>query len=110
MDDCVASHHKELLGDYFSAIFAAWMWDDYTEMFKMAERDNIKRIRIFNSGGLYFSASQMMKRTLEDLQNEAGSSSFIYAEITPPTFNPHAFYSSLKTKYSVEGIPGGEQR
>ena len=110
MEDCVASHHKELLGDYFSAIFAAWMWDDYTEIFKMAERDGIKRIRIFNSGGLYFSASQMIKRTLEDLQNEAGSSSFVYAEITPPTFNPHAFYNSLKTKHSVEGVPGGEQR
>lgn len=113
MDGCVASHHKDLLGDYFSAVFAAWMWDDYTELFReMEKQDSIKRIRIFNSGGLYFSASQLMKRTLEDLENEAGSNSFIYAKITPPSFDPHAFYRDLKTKegYSVEGIPGGEER
>ena len=113
MDGCVASHHKDLLGDYFSAVFAAWMWDDYTELFREMERqESIKRIRIFNSGGLYFSASQLMKRTLEDLENEAGSNSFIYAKITPPSFDPHAFYKGLKTKegYSVEGIPGGEER
>ena len=112
MDDCVASHHKDLLGDYFSAVFAAWMWDDYAEMFKMAEQQGVKRIRIFNSGGMYFSASQIMKRTLEDLQNEAGSKSFVYATITPPTFDPDQYYASLKKKpgYSVEGVPGGEER
>ena len=113
MDGCVASHHKDLLGDYFSAVFAAWMWDDYTELFREMERqESIKRIRIFNSGGLYFSASQLMKRTLEDLENEAGSNSFIYAKITPPSFDPHALYKELKTKegYSVEGVPGGDER
>ena len=110
MDDCVASHHKDLLGDYFSAIFAAWMWDDYTEMFKLAQSDGVKRIRIFNSGGMYFSASQMMKITLEDLQNQAGSSSFIYAKIEPPSFNPHEYYDSLKEKYPIEGLPGGQER
>lgn len=113
MDGCVASHHKELLGDYFSAVFAAWMWDDYTELFKeMSKQEAVKRIRIFNSGGLYFSASQLMKRTLEDLEKKAESNSFIYATITPPSFDPHAFYKDLKTKegYSVEGVPGGEER
>ena len=113
MDGCVASHHKELLGDYFSAIFAAWMWDDYTELFQEMSRDSIvKRIRIFNSGGLYFSASQLMERTLNDLRDYAESNSFIYAEITPPSFNPHGFYQELRENpnYSVEGIPGGEER
>ena len=51
-----------------------------------------------------------MKRTLEDLQNEAGSKSFVYATITPPTFDPDQYYASLKNKYSVEGVPGGEER
>ena len=111
MDDCVASHDIDLLGDYFSAVFAAWMWDDYTEMFNLAASDTtVKRIRIFNSGGVYFSASQMMKRTLQDLDNKAGSSSFIHATITPPSFDANAAYTKLKQEYPVEGIPGGEER
>lgn len=111
MDDCVASHDIDLLGDYFSAIFAAWMWDDYTEMFKLASgENNVKRIRVFNSGGVYFSASQMMKRTLEDLDAKVGSNSFIYATISPPSFDPTSVYNQLKTRYPVEGVPGGEER
>lgn len=110
MDDCVASHHIDTLGDYFSAVFAAWMWDDYTEIFKEMNQTGVKRIRIFNSGGVYFSASQMMKRTLEDLLMRADSSSFVYATITPPSFDANSMYASLKKDYSVEGVPGGQSR
>ena len=111
MDECVASHDVDKLGDYFSAVFAAWMWDDYLEMFRLASGENrVKRIRIFNSGGVYFSSSQMMKRTLEDLNSKAGSQSFIYAKITPPNFDAEVMYRELKDKYPVEGMPGGEAR
>lgn len=111
MDDCVASHHKDALGDYFAAVFAAWMWDDYTEMFKLAAQDSaVKRIRIFNSGGLYFSASQLMEQTLNDLHGHADGTSFIYTEITPPSFNAHALYRDLKKQYPAENVPGGETR
>jgi hypothetical protein len=54
-----------------------------------------------------------MCRTLEDLETKAESNSFIYAEIIPPSFNPHELYRKLKSPidgYPVEGMAGGEER
>jgi hypothetical protein len=34
------------------------MWDDYTDLMSVSESDaEIQKVRMFNSGGIYYSAS-----------------------------------------------------
>jgi hypothetical protein len=57
VDGCIADGEKEELAGYIAAVCVAWMWDDYTDLFSLTESSPIKKIRLFNSGGMYYSAS-----------------------------------------------------
>ena len=69
-EGCLFDKRTDEIGNYIAAAFAAWMWDDYDEIYNLNNKtSNYKKLHIFNSGGAYFTASTLMKATLEQLKN-----------------------------------------
>ena len=102
---CLNEHGVHSIIDYIAAICVAYMWDDYTALMSVEEQDNsIDTVHIFSSGAIYYSASQIMRQTREDLENQASKTSFVNITITPPTFDAEAEYTALQQKYPVEGV------
>ena len=97
VEGCIADGETENLVNYFAAVCTAWMWDDYTDLFSVSEdSSSIQKIRMFNSGGMYYSASQIIGKTLEELQMQYSSgSSFVKVDINPPSFDADSMYESL---------------
>ena len=69
-EGCLFDKRLDEIGNYIAAAFAAWMWDDYDEIYNLNNKtSNYKKLHIFNSGGAYFTASTLMKATIEQLKN-----------------------------------------
>ena len=69
-EGCLFDRRLDEIGNYIAAAFAAWMWDDYDEIYNLNNKtSNYKKLHIFNSGGAYFTASTLMKAALEQLKN-----------------------------------------
>jgi hypothetical protein len=51
-----------------------------------------------------------LKKTREDLINQASSKSFVDIRIKPPNFDAEQEYTSLREQYPVEGIIDYSQR
>ena len=69
-EGCLFDRRLDEIGNYIAAAFAAWMWDDYDEIYNLNNKTlNYKKLHIFNSGGAYFTASTLMKATIEQLKN-----------------------------------------
>lgn len=69
-EGCLFDRRLDEIGNYIAASFAAWMWDDYDEIYNLNNKpSNYKKLHIFNSGGAYFTASTLMKAALEQLKN-----------------------------------------
>lgn len=69
-EGCLFDRRLDEIGNYIAAAFAAWMWDDYDEIYNLNNKtSNYKKLHIFNSGGAYFTASTLMKATIEQLKN-----------------------------------------
>ena len=69
-EGCLFDKRLDEIGNYIAASFAAWMWDDYDEIYNLNNKtSNYKKLHIFNSGGAYFTASTLMKATIEQLKN-----------------------------------------
>lgn len=97
-DECIASHKIPMLEQYFAAAIAAWMWDDYDQFFNINEQTTIQRVRMFKSGSMYYSASQIMKQGISDLEKDLRTDkkdSFIDVSIVPPNFNAESVYERL---------------
>lgn len=97
-DECVASHKIEVLEQYFAATVAAWMWDDYDQFFDINEQTTIQRVRMFKSGSMYYSASQILAQGIRDLEKnlkEEMKDSFINVRISPPSFNAENTYEKI---------------
>ena len=96
-DECIASHRLDQLKDYIAATVAAWMWDDYDQLFDINEQDTIQRIRMFKSGSYYFSASQILQIGIEALENGFAKhkNGFVEVKIKKPTFNAEQLYANL---------------
>lgn len=102
---CINENRAHHIIDYIAAICVAYMWDDYTALMSVEEQDNsIDTVHIFSSGAIYYSASQIMRQTREDLENQVSRTSFVNITITPPTFDAEAEYIGLQQKYPVEGV------
>jgi hypothetical protein len=87
------------------------MWDDYTELFSVdGDIGAINTIHMFASGGIYYSASQILKQTRENLNNQASKNSFVNIEITPPKFDAEADYARLMKEYPVENVKDYQTR
>ena len=102
VEGCIADNNIESLTTYIAAVCTAWMWDDYTDLFSLSENgSNIQKIRMFNSGGYYYSASQIIRKTIDELLDNYRGSSFVVVDINPPSFDADSMYLSLKDKYPV---------
>ena len=102
VEGCIAENEIEGLTSYIAAVCAAWMWDDYTDLFSLSENgSSIQKIRMFNSGGMYYSASQIIGKTVEELINGYNGSSFVVVDIKPPVFDADGMYDSLMEKYPI---------
>lgn len=101
-EGCIASYCIDRLVNYIAAVCVAWMWDDYTELFSLSESNSaIQKIRMFNSGGQYYSASQIIGQTLEELLTRYKGSSFVVVDIQPPSFDADGMYRELKGLHPV---------
>lgn len=110
IDGCIAEHYVHKLVSYIAAVCVAWMWDDYTDLFSISEEDEpIRKIRMFNSGGFYYSASQIIKQTLDELLDVGTGSSFVSVEIKPPNFDADAMYAQLKENKPVPLVKDKDQ-
>lgn len=110
---CIASHKQDLevLKQYIAATMAAWMWDDYDQLFDINEQTDIKRVRMFKSGSMYYSASQILAQGISDLEKnlkEEEKNSFINVHITPPTFNADSTYKKLLEMPEMQLSEGGD--
>lgn len=102
VEGCIASYCMDRLVNYIAAVCVAWMWDDYTELFSLSESNSaIQKIRMFNSGGQYYSASQIIGQTLEELLTRYKGSSFVVVDIQPPSFDADGMYRELKGLHPV---------
>lgn len=102
---CIADNLKGQIGDYIAAICAAWMWDDYTDLFSTIEdKSGIEQVRMFASGGVYYSASQIIKKGIENLDKNASLSAdqFVVVDIIPPSFQDDAVYTDLVKQYPLD--------
>lgn len=105
MPGCLNENRQHHIIDYLAAICMVWMWDDYTELFSVdSDIGAINTIHMFASGGIYYSASQMLRQTRENLINQASKNSFVNIEITPPKFDAEAEYERLMDKYPVDDV------
>ena len=98
MEGCIAEDRITELSDYIAAVAVAWMWDDYTGLFATtAAQGKIEEIKMFASGGIYYSASQILGKTLDNLISRAGESDrqFVSVNIETPKFNAHSLYDQL---------------
>ena len=108
---CINEGREHYIIDYIAAICVAYMWDDYTDLLSVEERGgSFDTVHIFSTGGIYYSSSQIMRRTREDLINQASSKSFVDVQIKPPSFDAEQKYTSLREQYPVEGITDYNQR
>lgn len=98
MEGCIAEDRITELSDYIAAVAVAWMWDDYTGLFATtATQGKIEEIKMFASGGIYYSASQILGKTLDNLISKAGDADrqFVSVDIDTPKFNAHSLYDQL---------------
>lgn len=103
-DQCIASNRLDQLKDYIAATVAAWMWDDYDQLFNINEQSTIQRVRMFKSGSYYFSASQVLQIGIEALENGFAKhkNGFVEVNIKKPSFNAEQFYKNLVESNPVE--------
>ena len=105
MDGCLQENRKEYIVDYIAAVCVAWMWDDYAELFSISEKDSgLTKVHMFASGGVYYSASQILAQTLDSLIKQASKTNatqMVSVQITPPTFDADQEYRGLKEQYPL---------
>ena len=101
MKGCIAASESDKISEYVAAVCAAWLWDDYGELLSTQEREGpIQKIHMFNSGGIYYSASQLIGKSIQQLY-EGTSGNFVAVEFKPATFDAQDFYNQLRTNYPM---------
>lgn len=107
---CIAEGRESELADYLAAVCVAWMWDNSDELFDLDSNvpSNYHKIYLFNSGGAYFTASQIIQQTIETLVNYGEDTNrFVKVSITPPA--PYGDYTNLMATYPVNGIKNKDE-
>jgi len=53
------------IADYLASVCVVWMWDSTSDFFdESTVPAHVNKIHLFNSGGAYFTASQIIRSTL----------------------------------------------
>lgn len=101
---CIADGRVSEIADYLAAVAVAWMWDDYEEIFNISDTpasSRINRVHLFNSGGAYFTASQILQQTLENLEGDTDPNKFVNVKINPASPYPDSDYISLRGEVPI---------
>ena len=101
---CIADGRISEIADYLAAVAVAWMWDDYEEIFNISDTpasSRINRVHLFNSGGAYFTASQILQQTLENLEGDTDPNKFVKVKINPASPYPDSDYISLRGEVPI---------
>lgn len=101
MEGCIAENKINQLSDYIAAVCVAWMWDDYSDLFSISESSGITKVHMFSSGGIYYSASEIIRATIDSLYSlvgKAGVSQIFNVTIKPPTFDANSEYVTLRNE------------
>ena len=101
---CIADGRISEIADYLAAVAVAWMWDDYEEIFNISDTpasSRINRVHLFNSGGAYFTASQILQQTLENLEGDTDPNKFVNVKINPASPYPDSDYISLRGEVPI---------
>lgn len=104
-EDCIASGRQGEIADYLAAVCVAWMWDNNDDLFNIetAAPSNFHTIYLFNSGGAYFTASQIIQQTVDRLMNyDNDPNRFVDVKINPPS--SYQGYDALIDQYPGTGI------
>lgn len=101
MRGCIAASETDKIAEYVAAVCTAWMWDEYSEIFSVQESTGaIEQIRMFNSGGTYYSVSQLIQRGIDQLRKSI-EGNFVAVTFYTPSFDAQGFYNELRGKYPV---------
>ena len=109
-EGCIMAGRQSEIEDYLAAVCVAWMWDNSEEIFDLEAKGptNFKKIHLFNSGGAYFTASQIIQQTLDRLVNYGEDTNrFVNVNIKPPAV--YGNYNDLMNKYSTQGIQSKDE-
>ena len=101
---CIADGRISEIADYLAAVAVAWMWDDYEEIFNISDTpasSRINRVHLFNSGGAYFTASQILQQTLENLEGDTDPNKFVNVKINPASPYPDSDYILLRGEVPI---------
>ena len=102
---CITAGREGEIADFLAATCVAWMWDNNDDLFSIENTtpSNYHSIYLFNSGGAYFTASQILKQTIDRLQNyQDDPNRFVDVTITPPS--SYQGYDALVDQYPGTGI------
>lgn len=109
-EGCLLDKRTDEIGLYVAAAFAAYMWDDYDEIYSIRSAPSqITRLHLFNSGGAYFTASTLIQQTIDELKNNFGqdgiskrnTSSLFNVEIKPGPRYSESEYENLIDRYPL---------
>lgn len=86
------SGQEEVLADYIAATCVAWMWDKPEELFNLdlSAPANLHKVRLFNSGGAYFTASQIIYQTIAKLQGQSDNQFVRVGIKAPPQYSGYS--------------------
>ena len=107
---CITAGRQDEIADFLAAACTAWMWDENENLFSLENKtpSNYHKIYLFNSGGSYFTASQIIKQTIDRLKNyQNDPNRFVDVTITPPT--SYQGYDALMDQYPGTGITSKDE-
>lgn len=112
VEGALNENRKEYVAQYIAAICVGWLWNDYSEMFNLADAvDNhttTTRLHLFNSGTAYFTASGILRETAQSLlNNNKDMHSIVNVDINGVSLsNVDSCYGRLLNQYPLTGVNG----
>ena len=107
---CIMEGRQDEIADYIAAACVAWMWDNPEELVDLNQKapGNYHKIRLFNSGGAYFTASQIIQQSINRLINyQDDVNRFVQVNIAPAPM--YEGYDALIDQYPMDGIKGKDE-
>ena len=95
---CIMEDRISEIEDYIAAVCVAWMWDNPEELIDIKKRlpGGTHKVHLFNSGGAYFTASQIIRKTLERLLYYGEETNrFVNVIIKPPEAETDESYLNM---------------
>lgn len=105
--NCIMDNRIDEIADYLASVCVVWMWDSTSDFFdESTVPAHVNKIHLFNSGGAYFTASQIIRSTLQRLvQYGEDNNEFVQITINPPTPYTDNDYTALMNRVTPNPKP-----